>query len=244
MKKLVMIGLAVFLLVGVLFIDSADLFATKSFGESGDVEDSNIVSVQGNGEIKVAPDVAYIQIGVETRDKNAQKAQEENKAIMDKVTNEIKKFLEDGTDIQTSQYSIYRSYDYNDENKDEYYVVNNSLSVTLKNIDNLGKVIDAASTAGSNKISNINFGVQDEQKYYNLALKNAMESAKVKAETIMTTFGKKPGIPKKVTETGSYGGVLRSNVAFDEVMLKSNSVTPIEAGEITITANVTVEYDY
>jgi len=163
---------------------------------------------------------------------------------MDKVTNEIKKYVEDGSDIQTSQYNIYRNYDYNDDKKDEYYVVSNTLSVTLKNIDNLGKVIDAASTAGSNKISNINFGVQDEQKYYNLALKNAMASAEAKAETIMGTFGKKPGIPKKVTESGYFRGVETSNFAMDKVMLETSASTPIEAGEITVSATVTVEYDY
>lgn len=244
MKKLIMFGLAVFLLVGVLFIDAGDVLSSKSFGESESTDSANIVSVQGNGEVKVAPDVAYIQIGVETRDENAQKAQEDNKAIMDKVTNEIKKYVEDGSDIQTSQYNIYRNYDYNDDKKEEYYVVSNTLSVTLKNIDNLGKVIDAASTAGSNKISNISFGIQDEQKYYNLALENAMSSAKAKAETIMGTFGKKPGIPKSVTESGYFRGVQTSNFAVDKVMLESSASTPIEAGEITVSATVTVEYDY
>lgn len=243
MKRIIMVGIAVFLMMGALFIDSADLLSSKSYADEA-VNDANVVSVQGNGEIKVAPDVAYIQIGVETKNENAQKAQEENKIIMEKVTNEIKKFVQDASDIQTSQYNIYRNYDYNEDKKEEYYMVSNTLSVTLKNIDNLGKVIDAASTAGSNRVSNISFGVQDEQKYYNLALKNAMSSAKAKAETIMGTFGKKPGLPSRVTESGYYGGVQRSNVAFDEVMLKSNSVTPIEAGEITISATVTVEYQY
>jgi len=163
---------------------------------------------------------------------------------MDKINKAIKALGVKDDELQTSQYNIYKNRNYGEMNEEEYYVVSNTLTVTVNDIDKVGDIIDASSKAGANRINSINFGVKDEAKYYQEALKNAMSSAKGKATTIMATFGKKPGLPYNVSEANYYGGVVRANYAMDMAMEKSSVSTPIEAGDLTITANISVQYDY
>ncbi|MBN2899596.1 MAG: SIMPL domain-containing protein [Clostridia bacterium] len=242
MKKFI-VGICVLTMLGLTFFTGGNVLPTQSFADDVATE-MRLVTVQGVGEITVKPDMATINIGVETQDKDAAFAQKENARIMDQVSKAIKALGITEDELQTSQYNIYKSRNYGDEKQEEYYVVSNTLTVTVNNIEQVGDVIDASSNAGANKINSIDFGVKDESKYYQEALKNAMNSAKGKATTIMATFGKKPGAPYSVVESGYYGGVVRANYAMDMVSEKSAISTPIEAGDLTITANISVQYDY
>lgn len=242
MKKII-VGICVIAMLGLVAFSGGNMMPTQSYAV-GDETDVRLVNVQGVGEITVKPDMASINIGVETQDADAAFAQESNARLMSKVSDAIKALGIKEDDLQTSQYNIYKSRNYGDDNQEEFYIVTNTLTVTVNDITLVGGVIDASTKAGANKINSINFGVKDESKYYQQALKNAMTSAKGKATTIMATFGKKPSIPYNVSEANYYGGVVRANYSMDMGMAKESVATPIESGDLTITANVTVQYDY
>ncbi len=206
-------------------------------------ETTNVVSVSGVGTMTVKPDIAYINVGVETQNSDAAVAQEENATKMTDVMAALKKVGIAEDDIKTVQYSIYDRYDYKENGVDEkYYVVNNSVQVTIKDIDKVGDVIDSVANAGSNNISSIQFGISNEDEVYQEALKLAMSSAKSKATAIMGTFGKTPGLPSRVSESSYYGGAVRMD--YNMYAAESKMSTPVSAGELTITANVSVEYNY
>ncbi|MCH4889448.1 DUF541 domain-containing protein [Acidaminobacter sp. JC074] len=206
-------------------------------------ETENVVSVSGVGTVTVKPDIAYINVGVETQDADAGLAQQENAKKMTAVMAALKKvgILED--DIKTVQYSIYDRYDYKEDGTDvKYYVVNNNVKVTIRDIDKVGDVIDAAAGAGSNQVSSIQFGISNEDEVYAEALKLAMTSAKSKATAIMSTFGKVPGLPSRVSESSYYGGSVRMD--YNVMAAEAKMSTPVSAGELTVTANVSVDYNY
>lgn len=242
MKKVV-IGICVLAMLGLTFFTGGNMLPTQSYAAGEDV-DVRLVTVQGVGEVTVKPDMATVNIGVETQDLDAAKAQEMNADKMDKVNKAIKALGVTEDELKTSQYNIYKNRNYGDVDKEEYFVVSNTLTVTVNDITKVGAIIDASSKAGANRINSITFGVKDEAKYYQEALKNAMASAKGKATTMMATFGKKPNLPYSVSEASYYGGAVRANYAMDMAMEKSAVSTPIEAGDLTITANVSVQYDY
>lgn len=242
MKKLI-VGICVLTMLGLTFFTGGSMLPTQSYA-ADEVKEVRTVSVQGVGEITVKPDMATINIGVQTEDKDAAFAQSSNARLMDDVSKAIKALGIKEEDLKTSQYNIYKSRNYGEDNDEEFFVVSNTLTVTVNDISKVGDVIDASSKAGANKINSINFSVKDESKYYQQALKNAMTSAKGKATTIMATFGKKPSLPYSVSETSYRSGIVRANYAMDMAMEKSVASTPIEAGDLTITANVSVEYDY
>lgn len=217
--------------------------ATVSEAAESDT-DIRIVTVSGEGKIVVTPDVAHIELGVQTKDDDATVAQQNNAKLMSAVVEAIKKAGIDEKNIQTTGYSLYQTYDYQPDGsqKDPYYVANNIVKVKIKDIDNVGKIIDLATAAGANTVNSIQFSIEDDSEYYKEALILAMASAKSKATAIMGTFDKTPGLPKSVMESGSSTPIIYGYGP--EKAMSSDMATPIESGEITITANVSVSYDY
>lgn len=240
MKKTMLFGI-VAVLVAALMLGNTGLFPQEVVAASDTTQ--NTVSVNGVGEITVKPDVAYITIGVETEDKDASVAQADNSAKMDKVLKAIKALGIKEDEIKTTQYSVYDRYDYFDnDDSEKYYVVTNTVQVTVTDVTIVGDVVDAATTAGSNQVSNIQFGISNEDEVYQEALKLAMESAKNKANSIASTFGKSVSVPVNVSETSYYSGAVRGN--FEMMAMDAKAATPISTGELTISAQVSVEYNY
>lgn len=245
MKKMLSIAVVLMLIATVFVIDSSDLFASKSYADTTE-SDLSTVEVYGSATIEVEPDVAYINIGVNTENEDPSIAQKLNKTKMDKIIKALKSEGLTDEELKTLNYSIRKSYNYPKEGeREEYYVVSNTLKITINDLSTVGRIIDVSSNAGANNINNIQFSIKDDSEFYNEALKLAMESAKGKAESIMSTFNETTISPKSVIEISSNAGITRSS----EVMMESKGAydsveTPIQSGDISINARVRVIYEY
>lgn len=243
LKKLLYGVLIVALVAGVALVDSFDLLSGDSKAENE--SQISTVLVQGEGTVKVKPDIAFINVGVESSNLDAKVAQEENSEKMESIMKALKDYGLNDDDIKTVSYNIWRGIDYSKEESVEEYHVTNIIELSIDDITKVGNVIDITSEAGANQINSIRFSVVDEKKYYDEALVIAMENAEAKATSIMGTFGEKPNKPYKVIESSFGGGQFNvANVAYDGMMLKSNSSTPISSGDLEIKAILSVEYDY
>ncbi len=244
MKKVLSIAVIAMMLVGAFAFGGAQMVGTASAAEE---VSQKMVTVNGQGSITVKPDIAYITIGVETKNDDAQIAQKENAEKMTAVMEAMKKAGVKDDEMKTQSYNIYQTRDWkNGVETAPYYVVNNSLKITTEDIDGLGKLIDAAATSGANNINSIQFGLKDDSALYNQALALAMDNAGGKAKAIFNAMSVKMTTPSKVTETSFGGELLRNAGSMDfaaEAMMKSVS-TPIQSGELTVTARVSVEYGY
>lgn len=249
MKKLLYMLLIPILIAGLFAVDSMDIFSGEAAANNLSGEEGNVVTVNGLGTVKVKPDVAYINVGVEIFDADAKKAQDDNARIMDKIIDALKNNGIKDEDIKTSRYNIYKTSKYepssSKEKRIEGYIATNSVEVTIRDIDKVGKIVDIAGKEGANRINNIIFGISDEEKYYKDALKLAMENASGKAEAILSTFGAKLGKPYRINESG-YGApiVYRDNRMMEAAVESKSYETPVEAGELEVTARVIVEYKY
>ena len=201
-----------------------------------------VMTVTGIGNLSVAPDTVQIQLEVSTENKELNQAQQENAYVMNQV---IESLLELGIgreNIKTISYNIIPQYDYI-EGKQLFrgYEVTNAITVKITNIEQVGNVIDVAVQNGVNRVSNIHFTVENEeleyQKALSLALKNALAKAQTMAETMQLQLDP---TPIKIVEE------LRGEpVVFRIFAAKEMSVsTPIEPGQITITATVKVQFQY
>ena len=202
------------------------------------------VVVNGTGKVTLKPDVAYINIGINTKDKVAAVAQDANKKDMNNVIDALKKAGVKSENISTENYSIYKQIDYVKESQIEYVNVNNTIKVKVKDLDSIGTLIDISSKAGANSINSIRFEVEDTSTAYSNALKVAMKDAKSRAVAIMNTFDKTPGIPSSVIESSQGGGIYYENRLEDVSAKTLSSSTSISPRNIDVTANVSVEYNY
>jgi hypothetical protein len=224
-----------------------DIFDAEGF--AAEDTEKNIIAVSGKGIVKVKPDTAYINIGIETRNVDAKKAQQENAQIMDKIVSKLKSFGIKDDDIKTVTYSLYPMERYDDKTNKSYiyeYRVNNILEVTVRDIGKTGTIIDGVASVGSNKISSIRFGVEDTEKYYSEALEIAVKNAAGKAEAIARGLGVEIKGAVNVQEVGNGGPIViqrdMAKAKFAEAA--EMAVTPILTGELEISAMVNVQYNY
>lgn len=200
------------------------------------------IKVIGTGNLKVQPDMAIVNLGIITEDKNLEKAQRENAKISNRVIKELQNMGIDKIDISTSSYNIEAQYDYVD-NKRVFrsYRVTNILSVNIRDISKVGEIIDASVRNGVNNVGNIRFTISNPKHYNNKALKlaveNSVEKAMVIGSTLKVHVNTTPCSVKEVTSAGRLG---EKNIA----MLESAQATPIMPGELTINRAVEAIFIY
>ena len=200
------------------------------------------ITVTGNGQVAVEPDVATVQIEVSTVNAQVSVAQEQNAEIMNRVIQSILQLGVPRENIRTVSYTVSPQYDYIDGKQIfRGYEVNNSISVKLTDMQQVGPVIDTAVANGANRVSNIQFSVEDESFYKQQAIENALKDAQLKANTIAQSL--KLSIqpqPIKVTELAA----ANNPVLYKSVAMSDMSSTPIEQGQIIITATMSVQYSF
>lgn len=201
-----------------------------------------VMTVTGIGNHSVAPDTVQIQLEVSTENVELTQAQQENAYVMNQVIESLLKLGISRENIKTASYNILPQYDYI-EGKQLFrgYEVTNAITVKITNIEQAGNVIDVAVQNGVNRVSSIHFTVEDEELEYQKALSLALNNALAKAQTIARTMQLQlDPTPIKIVEE-----VRGEPVVFQSFAAKEMSVsTPIEPGQITITATVNVQFQY
>jgi len=203
---------------------------------------SRMITVTGNGKVVVNASYVQLQIEVTTQAENVQQAQQENAIIMNRVIQSIMTLGIPQENIQTTTYTIAPIYDYVDGKQVfKGYEVTNAITVKVPDTNLVGVVIDTAVENGANRISSIQFKIDHADVYYQQALSLALHNAQMKANTIAQTLqlAVHPQ-PIEIVEENDNGPVLYKSMA----MADSSMVTPIEQGQLTISAAVRVTFQF
>ena len=148
--------------------------------------------VSGQGTISVAPDLARLELGVDTRAANVSEANSQAAEAMDAIVEALKARGVEDEDIQTSRFSVYPRYDHVEEEVDGVrtsrevltgYRVRNNATVKLRDLDAIGEVIDEVVTAGGDdvRINGINFTLEDPNPMMAELREMAVTDARAKA---------------------------------------------------------------
>lgn len=196
------------------------------------------IAVVGHGQVQVSPDMATISIGVQTHDNTAQAALASNATKMNAVIAAVQGQGVPADHIKTSDLSLW--YD----NQKDQYVVSHSLSVRVDNVSTVGTVLDAAVNAGANMSWGVSFGLKDESAADNQALTAAVNNARTRATTIAGALGVSLSGVGSASEP-SYNVVAPQPIyAGASRAAASAPSTPVQAGQLTITAEVNVVYTF
>ncbi|PZC49835.1 MAG: hypothetical protein DK304_001153 [Chloroflexi bacterium] len=228
-----------------LDISSADArgFGGDSYSNSyGSSSQSTGIFVNGSGKISVKPDLGIINLGVSKTDKTVSRARKAAGTAMNAVMNAVKKSGVADNDIKTQHFGIQPEYRWT-QNKQEFlgYKVTNNISVKVRNLDNVGDLIDEVANAGGDliRLTGISFTVEDANqlavKARELAVQDAITKAKQFASLTDVTLGKLIYI----SETGSNTPipmVKAAGIAFSEAADISSS--PISEGEVEIVIRI------
>lgn len=248
-RRWIALGIALMMLVGGV----VGVMMTKDdkvVAETPKVSDKTI-TVVGDSTILVKPSIATVNYGIQTKAKDALAAQQDNAKKMDALMKAIKAVGIEDKDIQTSNYTINPYYDYSNNSAVlAGYEVSNTLQVTVRNLDNVSKVLDEGAKAGVNQANSIQFSItpEENEKYYLQALGQAMTSAKKKADELAKAIGTTAGQPLQVTEGRQQAPPIAyySQMENAKAMMAAGdqAATPVAAGQLEIRAEVTAAYGF
>lgn len=142
------------------------------------------IIVLGGGKVTAQPDVAYVEIGVESLNADLQVALDENNGIISSLIDYLQEKGVAENDIKTKYYSIYQKHDYSASDRFLGYQVSSTLEFKCSDLNNLGTYIKDLTNLGANCLGCITFDCENISFYYNEALKLAVEDAKSKAEAL------------------------------------------------------------
>lgn len=208
---------------------------------AGDGVDTRSIQVVGQGEVKVKPDIAYINFAVETTNADLAVAQRDNATRMTAVLDRLKSLGIAEQDSQTVGYNVYPHYD-KEQGKPSGYAVQNGVRATVRDITKLGGTIDAAVAAGANGVSGISFDLANKTEAMRQAREAAVNDARVKADQYARLVNGTLGAPLKISEsvtTPAYDTPTRTAAP----TAGSAPETPIQAGEGTLSLTVQIVFE-
>jgi hypothetical protein len=226
--------------IRIVFLGIMLLFLAAPFAAAVENNMSKLI-VQGEGKTSAAPDKATIVLGVQTRDASAAIAAAENARLMNET---ITALLATGiaeSEIQTSGYTLGTEpqdvpVTSGEKQKAPGFLSSNTVTVNLNNTADVGRVLDAAVSAGSNSIQEVAFDLQNPRPQRDQALTMAILDAQRKAMVAAKAAGVKLLRVLEISEGYGYVAAASRNAAFDVA-------TPILPGKMEITASVTVTYE-
>lgn len=205
------------------------------------------VSVSGRGEVQVASDTGYIDVGVSVTAATVAEARDRSARAADAVINSVKQNGVDARDIKTTNLQIQPQYVYPQNGGQPTitgYIVTNIVNAKVRNLDNFSKVVDDATAAGGDdaRVNSIRFDVDDNEEALQQAREAAMADAKKKADELARLGGVTLGKPIAITEVeGTNPPVLMADAAFGSRQTGAPA-TPIEPGSGTVVVNLTVTW--
>lgn len=224
---------------------AAALMLPLSAGALAASEAANLrqITVTGESRLQVAPELATITLGVT---EEAEEAAAAMAAVADSMRSVIARLKDAGIaaeDMQTQQIAMHpvwsqdRSYDSGSRREITGFEASNTLMVRVRELAELGPVLDAVLKAGANRFQGLHFGINDPAAASDVIRGEAVRDAIRKAQQLAEAAGMELGPVRSISEHGGGG---RPMMAME--MARSDAM-PIEAGELTFTHNVTVVFD-
>ena len=143
----------------------------------------NTLGVTGQSQVSLIPDIAYISIGVRTEASDVSRAVSQNARQVDDVMAALEMAGVSIADMQTTNFSVYSydQYDFEGQPSGVTFNAENTVYVTVRNLSQMGELLDSAVGAGANSIWGIQFDVEDKSSALAEARALAMEDAKAQA---------------------------------------------------------------
>lgn len=209
----------------------------------------NTITVTGTGSIQAEPDIAFVNVGVETTNEDVTTAVNEANDKIEAVTAALGELGIAPEDIRTDVYNIFQEnfgppmpVDSSVEGgSDRQFRVFIMLSVTVRDIDNIGMTLSEAIEAGANNVNSIRFGIEDRTALEDEARALALQNARGRADHIAGELSVSIVAPVRVEAFGDAGVFPVAEAAMG---MGGGGGAPIETGSLSVSVTVNVTYSF
>jgi uncharacterized protein len=207
---------------------------------------SRIISVYGTATVHVAPNLATITIAVVTQNKDALQAQQENAKRSTAVINAVKGVSDSAMEVSTGEYTIVVQHPVEGNVRMTQiagYQVTNSISVKMRDLSKVGEVLDQSTLAGANSVSNVIFGLENNEASRRDVLSAATADAVARVQAIVRGLNANDASPVRfrtidISEAGLEYTPWRATDQQMRTFALPAAGTPVEAGKMDVTATV------
>lgn len=203
------------------------------------------LNVTGSGQANLVPDIAYIYVGVHTEKPSASEAVSENNTQTQQMIQALRDFGIDAKDIRTTNFSIWPMDKYDPStgmpSGEKVYAVDNTVYVTVRDLDTLGDLLDTVIAAGANTVNSIQFDVADKTKALEQARADAVKNAESQAQALASAAGVTLGEIQTLSffDNQVYPVMDGRGAGGNAV---AEAAVPIQPGQLTFTVSVSVTY--
>ena len=201
------------------------------------------ISASGSGLVHVVPDIAYLYIGVRTQGSTVAAALKTNNQSAKDIKDALVAQNVAEKDIQTSSFNVYpQRYDTAGKPVPTFYAVDNTVYVTIRNLDAIGTILDLVAATGANSINGVYFDLSNKDAAQQQARQMAVEQAKKQAEQIASLTGVKLGKLISINVYSSGAPYAMEGKGGGGSAMAGSSV-PVSTGQMTITAEASLAYE-
>lgn len=232
--------------LGVAYLAPTLKIAQAQSSQEGLAGLPSTITVVGEGTVQIQPDIAVATIGVQVADAEVQTASSNAQTTMEAVLAAIQEQGVASEDIQTTGFTIFAEFAPVDpasqQTQEPLYRVSNNVNVTIRSLEQVATVLDAAIAAGANNIFGVTFSLDDSSQAEADARSQAIEQAAAKAAEIAGLTNLQLGSVLSVSEViGSQGGYFASpGLRTDAAGMGGGS--PISPGQLNVTIQLEVVY--
>jgi uncharacterized protein YggE len=202
------------------------------------------LNLSAYGETRIAPDMASINLGVNTEAPTAGAAMQANAAQMGRIMAALRKAGIADKDVQTSNLNLSAQYDYvqNQPPKLRGYQASNQVTVVVHDLARLGAAVDATVAAGANQVNGISFGLSDPTAAENAARQDAVKALAAKAGLYAGATGYRIARLVSMSEGGGYTPAPPQPLMALSRMAKAEA-TPVAPGELDVRIDINGVYE-
>jgi uncharacterized protein len=199
--------------------------------------DSTGITVTGTGISYGEPDMAIVDLGVDTVDADITVANTKTDEVVEALMAVFKKLGIDDKDIRTSYYNVYRETPYTPEGTtgEAVYHVQNIMSITVRDISKVGQLLSDSIAAGANVVNGVQYTLSNPEELAKEARELAMKDALSKAQELATLANVELGDIVMIMDA-SY------NTSVPMPAMEARAA-PVAAGQLAINVTLNVRFE-
>jgi uncharacterized protein len=208
------------------------------------------LTTSGRGETRLAPDYAYVTIGVTNPAQNAVDAASENARRFESIMGVLRSFGLNDRQLLTSRYNLTQNFEYpkNGQPKPSGFVARSTIRAEVRKLEDLGKIIDASIASGATEVSGVQFLASNTDEARRTAMMEAVRQARSDADAMARAAGgslgrlialNSGGISQPTYNAG--GNVFATGAV---LMSGGSQPTTIAPGDLTVTAQVFGRWEF
>ncbi|MFC3615906.1 SIMPL domain-containing protein [Lutimaribacter marinistellae] len=224
-----------------VFLAAAILAPMMAWAE----EQPRLITVNGEGSVEAAPDMATIVLGVTNEAEEAGAAMQATSEAVTRILGRMQEMGIAARDVQTRDLSLRpvwsdrRPVDQSEPRRITGFVASNRMFVRVRDLDRLGEIMDAVIRDGANDFNGLSFGLEESGPLVKEARAEAVQDATDKARQLAEAAGVTLGEVVTISEHG--GGRPVARMA-EMAMADSGGGVPVAGGEVSVQVNVSMVF--